>query len=276
VERFPEAKARLLERLNAERRAAGLPPVAYDLLAARVGDAFCLDAARERTSGHWDSAGRPPYLRWALGGGVDYSAENFSSLSRIGASVDEEEVPGLLLGAHAGMMAEVPPNDGHRKTVLDPDWTHVGIGAAIDRGEFRMVEEFSRHVAEWIEVPAAPLPAGSRAPFALKLPSGWSLGAVEVGFEPPPRPLSREEIRHRGAYAYPLASQQFRARSPANTQYADGSHGDLDLVRGVVRLDIPLLAGPGDYYVFVYAARGSAEGRRLSPLTAALIRATPR
>lgn len=273
LERFAEAKGRLFSRLNAERRAAGVTALAYDRLAARVGDAFCLDAALERSSGHWDTAGRAPYLRWGLGGGVDYSAENFSSLTRTGAPVEEQEVARLLLDAHARMMAEVPPNDGHRRTALDPDWTHVGFGAAVAGGEFRMVEEFSRHAAVWVDLPEAPLPAGSRAPFALKLPSGWNLGAVEVGYERPPRPLAREEIRRRGTYAYPAASQQFRVRTPGNSQYADGSHGDLALVNGVLRLEIPLLSGAGDYYVFVYAAPGVVEGRRLPPLTAALIRA---
>lgn len=273
AERFPEAKARVFARLNRERRAAGAPPVAYDLLAASVGDAFCLDTARTRTSGHWDTAGRPPYLRWGLAGGVDYHAENFSSLTRVGGNVEESEVPALLLDAHAQMMAERPPHDGHRRTVLDPEWTHVGIGAAVVGGEFRMAEEFSRQVVEWVEVPAGPLPAGTRAPFAVKLPGGWALAAIEVGFDAPAQPLSREQISRRGEYAYPGASQTLRARTPANTQYPDGSRGEIDLVRGVARADIPLLSGAGNYYVFVYAAPGSAAGRTLSPLTAALIQA---
>lgn len=273
AELFPEAKARLLARLNGERRAAGAPPVAYDLLAARVGDDFCLDAARTRSSGHWDTAGRPPYLRWGLAGGVDYHAENFGSVTRTGANVKEAEVPALLLDAHARMMAEVPPNDGHRRTVLDPDWTHVGIGVAALGGEFRMAEEFSRHVVEWVEVPAEPLPAGTHAPFAVKLPAGWALAGIEVGFETPARPMSREEIARRKAYAYPGASQSFLARAPATGRYPDGSRGEIDLVRGVARADIPLLSGAGNYYVFVYAAPGSVTGRTLSPLTSALIQA---
>lgn len=273
AERYPKAKARLLARLNEERRAAGAPPVAYDLLAARVGDAFCLDTARTRSSGHWDTAGQPPYLRWGLAGGVDYHAENFGSLTREGADVKEAEVPALLLDTHARMMAERPPEDGHRRTVLDPQWTHVGIGAAALGGEFRMAEEFSRHVVEWVEVPAGPLPAGTRAPFAVKLPAGWVLASIEVGFEAPARPMSRGEIARRGSYAYPGASQNYLARVPSDTQYPDGSRGQVDLVRGVARADIPLLSGAGNYYVFVYAAPGSVAGRRLSPLTAALIHA---
>ena len=274
AEKFPEAKARLFERLNRERRAAGVTPLAYDLLGASVGDAFCLDAATSRSSGHWDTAGRPPYLRWALAGGVDYHAENFSSLTRTGGAVPESEAPRLLLEAHGQMMAERPPDDGHRRTILDPEWTHVGIGAAMAGGEFRMVEEYSRRIVEWVDVPRAPVPAGTRAPFAVKLPRGWRLFSLEVGFEPAPRPMSREEIRRHGSYAYPAASQSLLARAPANTQYPDGSRGEVDLVRGVARVDIPLLSGPGNYYVFVFAAPGSHEGRSLSPLTAALIQAT--
>jgi uncharacterized protein YkwD len=273
AERYPKAKALLLARLNEERRAAGVPPVACDLLAARVGDAFCLDAARTRSSGHWDTAGRPPYLRWGLAGGVDYHAENFGSLTRTGADVEEAEVLALLLDAHARMMAERPPGDGHRRTVLDPEWTHVGIGAAAVGGEFRMAEEFSRQVVEWVEVPAAPLPAGARAPFAVKLPVGWVLASIEVGFEAPARPMSREEIARRGSYAYPRASQSLLARAPPNTRYSDGSRGEIGLVGGVARADIPLLSGVGNYYVFVYGAPGSVAGRTLSPLTSALIQA---
>jgi len=273
AERFPEAKARLLERLNRERRAAGAPALAYDLLGASVGDAFSLDAATSRSSGHWDTAGRPPYLRWALAGGVDYHGENFSALTRTGADVDESEVSRLLLDAHAQMMAERPPDDGHRRTVLDPDWTHVGFGAAAVGGEFRMVEEYSRRVALWVEVPRAPVPVRQRAPFAVRLPPGWALLSLEVGFEPSPRPMSREEIRRRGSYSYPAASQRFFARAPANAQYQDGSRGEVDLRGGVARIDVPLLSGPGNYYVFVFATPGSARGRSFSPLTAALVQA---
>ena len=146
---------------------------------------------------------------------MDYHAENFGSLTRTGANVEDAEVPAFLLDAHARMMAEVPPGDGHRRTVLDPEWTHVGIGAA--GGEFRMAEEFSRHVVEWVEVPAEPLPAGARAPFAVKLPAGWALACEVVRARPLPA-----RNRARGVRIRRIASS---ARAPANTQYPDGSRG---------------------------------------------------
>ena len=159
-ERVPAAKAELLRTINQERSAVGAPPVAYDLLGARVGDEFCEDAARNRTSGHWDLAGRPPYLRWALAGGIDHHAENFAAESRRGYEFTEAPVD-LLKKAHAAFMSENPPDDGHRKTVLDPIWTHVGIGLSIIGGELRMTEEFSRRVVEWVELPVDPVKAGT-------------------------------------------------------------------------------------------------------------------
>ena len=78
AENVPAAKAELLRVINEERSAHGAPALAYDLLGAKVGDEFCEDAARNRTSGHWDLAGRPPYLRWALAGGIDHHAQNLS------------------------------------------------------------------------------------------------------------------------------------------------------------------------------------------------------
>ena len=42
------------------------------------------------------------------------------------------------------MMIEKPPHDGHRRTILDPHATHVGIGLAWEKGEFRIAQEFVR------------------------------------------------------------------------------------------------------------------------------------
>ena len=39
-------------------------------------------------------------------------------------------------------------------------------GFAAAGGELRMVEEYSRRVALWVEVPRAPVPVRQRAPFA--------------------------------------------------------------------------------------------------------------
>jgi uncharacterized protein YkwD len=272
-ERARDAKAALLARINADRVAAGVPPVAYDLVAAKAGDDFCLDAARTGIMGHWDLAGRAPYDRFADAGGVDWHGENFSGTSRTGPPFLKDELPGLVLEGHGRMMAERPPDDGHRRTILDPDWTHVGIGVALEGGEFRMTEEFTRHAVDWVELPSGRVRAGRTAPVAVQLPKGWSLAVVEVAYESFPRPLTAREIRRRGSYAYPPGSQKLLPRLALPFRYKDGSTGEVAAPNGLVRADVALRSGPGSYWVFVYAAPGAVEGRALTPLTAIRIEA---
>jgi uncharacterized protein YkwD len=266
--RAEDAKAALLARINLDRAAAGAPPVAVDLVAERAGDAFCLDAARTGVMGHWDLAGRAPYDRFADAGGVDWSGENFSGLSRRGETIHRDDLVGLLLEAHGRMMAERPPADGHRRTVLDPLWTHVGIGVALEGGEFRLTEEFTRHVAVWVEAPAARVRAGRTVPVSVRLPKGWTLAAVEFAWEKFPRPLTVSEIRDRDSYAFPPALQRALPRLAGEQRYAGGSLGELDVVDGLVRVNVALVSGPGSYWVLVYAAQGEVAGRVLTPLTA--------
>ncbi len=272
-ERFPEAKAALLAVINRERRAAGAPPVAYDLLGAQVGDAFCADAAARNSVGHWDLDGRAPYLRWALAGGIDPNGENFAAETRVGLGY-HEPMADQLLAMHARFMAERPPDDGHRRTVLDPTWTHVGIGAAVDGTEFRMTEEFSRRVVEWVEVPAWPVRAGSVVEVTLKLRKGWSITAVDVCPEKPPRPISRAEAKRRGAYSYPPPVETLRPFAPPGGTWSDGSRGTFDASPGgKVSFRVKLRDGPGAYFLQVFGGEGNVFGRPLSPIAVPMVRA---
>lgn len=268
-EPYAREKAVLLARINKERAAAGRAPVRYDLLAAKVGDDFCVDSAELRFTGHWDTLGRAPYLRWALAGGVDTHAENFASHSRYGAP-HREPAESLLMEAHEGFMRERPPDDGHRRTVLDPSWTHVGIGIALIGGEFRMTEEYSRRLATWIEIPGAPVAAGSVARFSASFPRDVRVGLVEIAYEEPPRPITPREIFRRGSYAYPLAVHTLRPLLGPGMTWEGGDRGDFPVTGGRIDIHVPLDHGRGNYYVIAYVGT-SETGKKLTPATAALI-----
>ena len=273
AEKVPAAKAELLRVINEERAAHGAAPLAYDLLGAKVGDEFCEDAARNRTSGHWDLAGRPPYLRWALAGGIDHHAQNFAAESRRGYEFSEPPVE-LLKKAHAAFMSEKPPADGHRRTVLDPIWTHVGIGFSIVGGEMRMTEEYSRRVLEWAELPPGPVKAGRGTLVVLKLPRGWNVGAIEVAYEEFPKPMSRPEIAARRSYGLPPAWRILRPYPPTGTRWETGEAGDFrPNARGRIELLVPLDRGPGHYYLVVFASEGEARGRKLFPVAIPMVTA---
>lgn len=272
-EPYAKEKQALYRRINEDRRAAGLAPLEYSLRAAKVGDLFCRDAAEKGYTGHWDLAGRAPYLRWADAGGVDQHAQNLASETRIPGPIVGSPKE-LLLGAHARMMAEVPPNDGHRRTVLDPEWTHVGIGVAVVEGEFRMAEEYVRKLMEWVEVPARPLPVGSEAPFAAKAPAGWKVGVVEVRHERLPRTMTPRETAKRQSYALPPVIRNIYAMLGGGMIWAGGEKGSFPVASdGVFHLTIPLDHGPGDYYVVVFASKGPFSGKSVTPATVARIRA---
>lgn len=272
-EPFAKEKRALLRKINAERRDAGLSPVEYSLRAARAGDLFCKDAVEGAFSGHWDLRGRPPHLRWAEAGGVDQHAENSASETRTPGPI-ATPMGQLLQEAHARMMAEVPPDDGHRRTVLDPLWTHVGIGAALEGGEFRMTEEFVREVLEWVEIPAGPLRPGGVAPFAAKAPAGWTVALVAVAFEPLPRAATAREVSARRRYGIAEPYRRFLSMPAAGTTWEGGEKGEFAVgPGGDFRLGIPLDRGPGDYWVMVFASKGVFTGRALTPCTAARIRA---
>ena len=262
-------KRALFERINRDREAAGVPVLRYEPRAALVGDAFCLDASLSGSQGHWDVKGRAPYLRWALAGGVDYNSENVAAYSSSNGRIDRP-LRDVLLEAHEAMMAERPPQDGHRRTILDPLFTHVGIGLAAVGGEIRMTEEFTRVAFEWMELPALPLRKGDWARFAGRTLPDWEVGLVEIRFEPPPHPLSLSELRRRGSYRLPPVVRTLRPRLPANGRYDTGGRGDFVEKDGRLELAFPI-EERGHYFVVCYLRRRGGGPEAMSPGTAALV-----
>jgi uncharacterized protein YkwD len=268
-------KALLLSRINRDRADAGVPPVALEERAAHLGDLFCADQARTGGVGHWDVAGRAPYLRWGLGGGVDYHVENTGFFSFSSGRL-EQSLASLLLGSHDKMMAETPPGDGHRRIILDPLFTHVGIGLGSAAGEFRMSEEFTRVAFEWIKVPTTALRSGALASFGGKPYRNWSVGAVEVRFEPPPRPLSILELAALGSYTYPPLARTLWPKPDTGTSYSAGTSSDFETARdGSFDLRFRLDQGAGSYVVVAYLRPAGDYASPMQAATAALVSAVP-
>jgi uncharacterized protein YkwD len=87
--------------------------------------------AENKYLAHWNLKGEKPYHRYSNAGGMDHVCENVASRSgtgSVGRDSSADAVFAAMSGLHAGFMAEVPPEDGHRKNVLNKWHTHVGIG----------------------------------------------------------------------------------------------------------------------------------------------------
>jgi len=196
-------RSAVYEQINRDRRRAGLPAVLWDEDAARVADAFCAAQVAERTRSHFLRDGVPPYARAGLAGVFGYQAENVASWSTT-ASVFSDSPLELALSAHRAMIKEKPPDDGHRRTILDPEATHVGVGWAMTGGRFQMAEEFSTCWLERLTLLSEARPPLLRASGTARSP--MTLRFVTLAREPLPVPLTEAQADSRRTYRYPLPS----------------------------------------------------------------------
>ncbi|MCF7927509.1 MAG: CAP domain-containing protein [Spirochaetales bacterium] len=211
-----------LETINQSRRNAGLDPLGFDILSSRVANKFGREAALKGYTGHWNTSGQKPYQRYAAAGGSHHISENASGTS---SSADlsrrAESYLELMQKAHRRFMNETAPNDGHKQNVLDPLHTHVGIGIALEGGEFRYYEEYvdryltyhapskeerplrvksgeTRTIAFSPGIPPQLPPAENKEASRGRPP--LFVYAVLVYYEPPIKELSPSQIERRGSY----------------------------------------------------------------------------
>jgi uncharacterized protein YkwD len=202
-------KEGIFGRINRDRARAGLLPVAWDEAASLVADAFCAQQVREASRGHFLMDGVPPYARTAFAGVFGAQSENSVSWVTTASSFTETPLE-LALTGHKEMMDEKPPQDGHRRTILDPDATHVGVGYATAHGRFQLSQEFLTRGLERLSLIRRD---SSRVILRFEgrpLPTN-RLQFVTIAREPPPALLTRAEASGRTSYSYP---QPFLAYVP--------------------------------------------------------------
>lgn len=172
------------------------------------------------------------------------------------------------------MMAEVAPHDGHRRTILDPAATHVGIGLAWERGELRMTQEFIRRYVDWTR----PLPrrVSSSQPILCSghAVRGYDTEAITVHHEPLPMPMAVVTANAIQSYSLPESRHEYLPRlkgkftrrvaggiEEVSEQYSDGRRGDFQVSPdGSFAFAIPLTDGPGIYTVVVWVRRHGSTG----------------
>ena len=245
-----EARQAVVQRINADRAAAGLPAVEFDWLSSQVADRHCQEMAGNDYLSHWNLRGLLPYHRYHFAGGRDHLQENLSRLTVFSLepnpiSTAPEAVQVHLLNAHQRFMDETPPLDGHRKNVLDPGHTHVGIGLAVAGGNFTMAEEFINRYVELEPLPET-LPRGS-IPIqgaVLNKEFGPYYGVLFYEGWPPARTV--EELNR--TYAYEDMTGEIAGRVPPWEMSFNPASGRF-------RFDLSYKAlGPG-YYHFAFWVR---------------------
>jgi uncharacterized protein YkwD len=105
-----------LKIINKSRKSYKAGPIKLDILASRIANKMCREAAENNFIGHWNMAGEKPY--------------NNSNISS------------MMKSTHEKFMYEKSPDDRHKKTIIDKSYNFVGIGYYLSGKQFRYHEEF--------------------------------------------------------------------------------------------------------------------------------------
>ncbi len=212
------AERAVFDQINRDRRKAGVGPVLWDEKAAALARAYTRQQIADGTVGHFLLDGVPPYARLSSKGDLGTGSENAAAFMTSSGHLWDSPKDLALLG-ESEMLREKPPDDGHRRAILDPLATHVGVGWALEGGDFRLVEEFTTRGFDWLRV-ARVGPDGSSIRVRGKALDGRSIGFVSVACQPVPGRLTREQVNARRSYSYP--DPKWALMPAASSSYAVG------------------------------------------------------
>lgn len=257
----------MLRMINHDRKVYGLAPVELDPEVSVLADTYCARQIRNGTTGHFTTDGQAPYMRYSFAGGNDGVSENAAAWSA-NYRFSDRALYEMMRRSEETMMAEAAPHDGHRRTILDPYATHVGIGLAWEGGEFRLTQEFVRRYVGW----SRPLPRAAAAGepvIGVGHPvKGYRVEAISVHHEPIPQSISPITANLISNYSLPDKRRDYlpRLRSyyhregpivrEVREEYTDGRQGDFPIAAdGSFTFTVPFIDGPGVYTVVVWVTK---------------------
>ena len=261
----------LLSMVNDERTEAGLSNLKLDQLACNVAQQHAIEMAENDFLSHWDLEGLKPYHRYSFAGGTDANAENDASAD-YSKAIEADEMPFAVVRMHITMHDEVPPNDGHRQTMLTPQHTHVGFGMAWRGLHIRLCEVY---VSRYVSIDPYPFINRPQGRFILSggvLDPKHSVEALEVYYEPPPSPPSKSWLQTPRRYGLPQDHTQFYKKLPGHKTYDDGSTGSIEVLGRRFSVPVELSHKQPGIYTLVVWIKGS-ETEHPFPATQICVRA---
>lgn len=254
--------------INKSRKKYNAPPVKLDILASRVANKMCKEAAENNFMGHWNMAGEKPYHRYAFAGGYDHVSENaFGEWSSDNYSVSPSKISSLMESGHGSFMAERAPNDGHKKTIIENTHNYVGIGYYLSGKQFRYYEEFLDRYFEFENIPDE-VKVGEPCSITLKTDGSNFIYFLIIYREKFPEPLTPSQIKQKGSY------EDF-----TDDQYQKLFAWDLSRYRNGTEYRIPLrFSQEGLFYIQIYLDKreikkpGSMNTKGKTPYTGIVIK----
>lgn len=229
-EEIGEIEREVVELINQDRQKSGLKPVSWDQTAADAARQHVQEEADYGYISHWNMEGIKPQRRYTMGGGLDAVQENQSVTLWINdgfRGISKEELSKVVAEHQTSMVNEQPPEDGHRKNILDPH--HTGVGVAISVGKYgvAMAQEFTNHYVEMQPVPKTASPE-TKITLAGKVLPGYTLTGIYALWEELPQPLTKEELMQTHSYGDPPSDNlYFWARPKADGYYISTKSGNI-------------------------------------------------
>lgn len=254
-------KARLLDEINRDRVRVGVRSVRFSELLSVQADLHSEEMLSTGFVSHWNQAGLKPYMRYSWAGFAHFTSENITAIRATPFDTSSEGLEQAMLLRHRSMVNEVPPMDLHRRSILDAQHTHVGIGLAFNESGLNLIEVYAR---VYLELEPMPASAASTADVSVRgrvLDPRFDVDYVAVHWEPIPQPLPVETLRIPGPYGFPSQQLVLRRRLPrlrvvdgkaVHPQYTDGSRGEIEIgADGQFSGRIPWYAGASGVYTVV-------------------------
>jgi hypothetical protein len=254
--------------VNRDRATNGLAPVVLDEGAPTAsGQAHAEDMVGLGYLGHWGSDGSVPEQRHTEAGGADMVLENalcFTDEAKRVADPRPLIDPAQVERAESMFFEEVPPNDGHRRNILKPLHTGVGIGVAqsTETAKELAVPCFAQEFVDAYGT-YAPLPRLAKVGASVHVkgtlvdgarPTGVGIARVAM-----PTPIAVAELNRRRSYPVPKPYQLYWGPGFVTPLVVAISGQDF-------AVDVPLSdrGQPGLYEISVWAKIGASEQSMVS------------
>ncbi len=195
----------VVDLINEDRRKAGLPSVKWDETAAKAARQHVTDEANIGFISHWGLDGVKPQRRYTLSGGLDAIDENQSvTLWPEGGfqGVSKEQLQTIVTEHQSSMVNELPPDDGHKKNILDPHHTGVGVAIVVGKYGVAMAQEFTNHYSDITPLPPTENP-GSTVTLKGRIDKGYQITGIYGVTEPLPQRMTKEQLMQTHSYSDP-------------------------------------------------------------------------
>ena len=220
----------VVDLINEDRRKAGLSLVKWDETAAESARQHVSAEANNGFISHWGLDGEKPQRRYTIAGGLDAVDENESvTLWSEGGfqGVSKEQLKTIVAEHQSAMVNELPPNDGHRKNILDPHHTGVGIAIVVGKYGVAMAQEFTNHYSVMTPLPHTATP-GSTVTLKGRIDKGYQIKGIYGVWEPLPQPMTREQLMQTHSYSDPTWDNlHFYAKPQGKGYYISTPSGNV-------------------------------------------------